>query len=460
MRLEDLRPIALFDGLADDQLTQLLADGAAVAFDRGDELFREGEHADAWWVLVDGSLDLVRHVGREDVVVGRMAVPGVWSGGFRAWDEHGVYLATGRGASPGRMLRVPADALRSRMESWFPFGMHLVNGLYGTARRIEATARQRDSLVTLGRLAAGLAHELNNPAAAAVRAVAGLESTSTALLTALRLLSSAQITAEQFAALDALRCGLCAPVARDALALADREDEIAGWLEDHGVDRGWELGPALAAFGADEAWCEQVAGLLGDALGAGMQWIAATQSSTALLGEVRESTRRISELVSAVRSYSQMDRGSRQSIDLVEGLESTLVMLGHKMNGQVQVLRDYAPDVPAVDAFPGELNQVWTNLVDNALDAMQEGGTLRVSTRREGDEVVVEVGDTGPGMPPDVVDRVFEAFFTTKDVGEGTGLGLDIARRIVVERHGGQVLVHTSSAGTVMEVRLPMVHPA
>ncbi|HET8562069.1 MAG TPA: ATP-binding protein [Marmoricola sp.] len=460
MRLEDLRPLSLFDGLTDDQLRQLLADGGEVGFGRGDELFREGEHADHWWVLVDGSLDLLRHVGREDVVVGRMAEPGVWSGGFRAWDENGVYLATGRGASSGRMLRVPADALRSRVESWFPFGMHLVNGLYGTARRIEATARQRDSLVTLGRLAAGLAHELNNPAAAAVRAVSGLESTSTALLEALRLLAGTGITADQFAALDALRCDLCAPPIRDALALADREDELAGWLEDHGVDEGWELAPALAVFGADVAWCEQVADLLGDALPAGMQWVAAIQSSTTLLGEVRESTRRISELVSAVRSYSQMDRGSRQSTNLVEGLESTLVMLGHKMNGEVQVVRDYGTDVPAVDAFPGELNQVWTNLVDNALDAMRDGGTLRVATRREGDEVVVEVGDTGHGMPAEVVDRVFEAFFTTKDVGEGTGLGLDIARRIVVERHNGQILVHTSPAGTVMEVRLPVARPA
>jgi signal transduction histidine kinase len=187
-----------------------------------------------------------------------------------------------------------------------------------------------------------------------------------------------------------------------------------------------------------------------------MAWVAATASTAALLGEVRESTRRVSELVSAVRSYSQMDRGSRQRTDITEGLESTLVMLGHKIPADVRVVREYAADVPPVEVFAGELNQVWTNLVDNALDAMAGSGTLRVVTRREGEEVVVEVCDTGPGMPPEVVARAFEAFFTTKDVGQGTGLGLDIARRIVTERHGGQIVIHPEPGKTVMEVRLPI----
>jgi signal transduction histidine kinase len=457
MRLPDLRPIPLFDGLTDDQLGELLAAGEEAPFERGDELFREGEHADYWWVLVDGTLELVRHVGREDLVVGRMAVPGVWSGGFRAWDENGVYLATGRGETPGRMLRVPAEKLRECLHGWFPFGVHLVNGLYGTARRIEATARQRDSLVTLGRLSAGLAHELNNPAAAAVRAVAALDSTSTTLLASLRRLAEEGITAEQFTGLDALRLELAERREdRDALALADCEDALTDWLEQHDVDRSWEIAPALAAAGVEVDWCERAAALLGPALPAGMQWVAATASTASLLGEVRESTKRVSELVSAVRSYSQMDRGSRQRTDITEGLESTLVMLGHKIPAEVRVVREYAADVPPVEVFPGELNQVWTNLVDNALDAMGGSGTLRVVTRREGDEVVVEICDTGLGMPPEVVARAFEAFFTTKDVGQGTGLGLDIARRIVTERHGGQILIHPEPGKTVMEVRLPL----
>lgn len=457
MQLADLRPIALFDGLADEQLDELVSAGVEVGFGPGEELFREGEHADHWWVLVDGALELVRHVGREDVVVGRMAVPGVWAGGFRAWDDNGVYLATARGAEPGRMLKVPAEALRDRLSAWFPFGVHLVNGLYGTARRIEATARQRDSLVTLGRLSAGLAHELNNPAAAAVRAVASLETTASSLLSALRALAELGISPEKFTELDSLRLELSRREALpDALEVADLEDQLMEWCDDHDVDHGWEIAPALAAFGADTEWCDRVLAVLGPALHPGLQWVADAVSMKSLLGEVRESTGRVSELVAAVRSYSQMDRGARQRTDVTEGLDSTLVMLGHKIDAGVEVVREYDATVPAVDAYPGELNQVWTNLIDNALHAMAGSGTLRVRTRSEGEQVVVEVEDTGAGMSTEVAERAFEAFFTTKDVGEGTGLGLDIARRIVVERHGGDISIDSAPGRTVLRVRLPV----
>ncbi|MEO5666314.1 MAG: ATP-binding protein [Nocardioides sp.] len=459
MHLEDLRPISLFDGLDDTQLWELLAAGEEIVLVPGVELFREGDHADFWWVLVDGAIELVRHVGAEDVVVGRMANPGQWAGGFRAWDEQGVYLATARGVEPGRMFRLPSATLRALLDEWFPFGVHIVNGIFGTARRIEATARQRDSLVTLGRLAAGLAHELNNPAAAAVRAVAAMETNSASLLTSLGDLAQERITAEQFAGLDLLRRELGErPVVLDALALADAEDALDRWMEDRGLEQGWEIAPPLAAASADTEWCERVDALLGPALAAGLAWVSATTSLSSTLGEIHESTRRVSELVSAVRSYSQMDRGSRQPTQVTEGIDSTLVMLGHKVPDGVEVIRAYDPDLPVVDAFPGELNQVWTNLVDNALDAMGESGVLRVVTRRDGDRVVVEVCDTGPGLSKEVATRAFEAFFTTKDVGQGTGLGLDIARRIVVERHGGEIVIHPEPGHTVFEVRIPISH--
>jgi signal transduction histidine kinase len=458
MDVEELRGIELFTGLTDEQLSELAAGGDEVPFEIGDVVFAEGEHADDWWVLLAGSLDLVRKVGREDVVVARMDVPGRWAGGFRAWDDNGIYLATGRGATPGRCLRLDAPRLREMVNHWFPLAGHLIGGLHHTARSIESTVRQRDALVTLGTLAAGLAHEINNPAAAASRTVDELGECCTALLEALTRLARGDITAAQFSALDELRRETVAVDPVDALTESDRESELVTWLDGHGVPNAWDLASPLVAGGVDRAWCERAHEALGDgALTPGLEWVSATISSKTLLSELKDAVRRISELVAAVRSYSQMDRSSAQRIDVRDGIESTLTMLGHKLKGGVSVVREYA-DLPQIEAYAGELNQVWTNLLDNAVDAMDGQGTLTLRTRAEGDWVVVEVADTGPGMPAEVVARAFEPFFTTKDVGRGTGLGLDIARRIVVERHGGLIDIDSPAhegKGTVMRVSLP-----
>jgi len=461
MRVDELRTLSLFDGLTGEQLTELVEGSTEVRIEPGVELFREGEHADFWWVLLDGAIDLVRHIGREDTVVGKMDVPGRWAGGFRAWDEHGVYLATGRGAAGGRVLRVPAEVLRQRFDAWFPFGRHLIEGLYRTARSIESTARQRESLVTLGTLAAGFAHEINNPAAAAARAVDALEAECQTLLSSLSRLAHDEISPRQFSALEALRREIDPQAtARDPLALADHEEALSSWLASHGIARDWMIAPPLAAAGVDLAWCERAAAVLeGSALEPGLEWVASTFSVATLLSEMRESSRRISGLVAAIKSYSQMDRASMQHIDVTDGVESTLVMLGHKLRDGVTVVRDYSADVPRIDAYAGELNQVWTNLIDNAVDAMAGAGTLRVASRTEGGDVVVEFGDTGPGMSPQVAARAFEAFYTTKDVGKGIGLGLDIAQRIIVERHGGSITIHSRPGETVLSVRIP-IRPA
>ncbi len=461
MLVDDLRSLSLFDGLTDDQLAELAEGGTEVRFEPGLVLFRQGEQADYWWVLVEGAIDLLRHVGTEETVVRTMDVPGWWAGGFRAFDEHGVYLATGRGASNGRIFRLPAEVLRDRLTAWFPLGRHLIEGLYGTARSIESTARQREALVTLGKLSAGLAHEINNPAAATTRAVDELETACQTLLSSLTRLADEEISPRQFAALDALRREIKPQAAAwSPLDLADQEDALSAWLTRHGVGHEWIIAPALAAAGVDLAWCERAAQALdGPALEPGLEWVASTFSAATLLSDIKESSRRISELVAAVKSYSQMDRASVQRINVTDGLESTLVMLGHKLRGGVTVVRDYGTDVPEIEAYAGELNQVWTNLIDNAIDAMGGAGTLRVATRAEASEVVVEIGDTGPGMSPQVAARAFDAFYTTKDVGKGTGLGLDIAQRIVVERHGGTISIDSRPGETVLRVRLPVRPP-
>jgi signal transduction histidine kinase len=357
------------------------------------------------------------------------------------------------------MLRVPAEVLRELTNEWFPLAGHLIRGVIATARVIESTARQRDSLATLGRLAAGLAHEINNPAAAAVRSVDALETAAQTLLASLSRLAHGDLSPQQFTALDLLRGELGSPpgAVADPLVLADREEAITSWLTRRGIQREWTIGPPLAAGGADIAWCERAAAVLeGPTLEPGLEWVASTLSVDTLLEEIKEATRRISELVGAVKSYTQMDRASMQRVDVTEGIESTLVMLGQRLRDGVTVTRDYDVDVPKVEVHSGELNQVWTNLIDNAIDAMEGKGALRVATRGDWDHVVVEIGDTGPGMPPEVVARAFEAFYTTKDVGKGTGLGLDIARRIVEERHGGTISIDSRPGQTVLRVSLPV----
>jgi signal transduction histidine kinase len=459
MLYDDLRALALFDGFSDERVAELAADGEELAFEEGERLFEEGRPADHWWLLLDGSIDLMRRIGHEETVLATMQVPGQWAGGFRAWDEHGVYMGSARASQAGRVFRITAEQFGRHAEEWFPFAVHLLKGLIATARRIESNARQREALVALGTLAAGLAHEINNPASAAVRAIGALRENNDAVLGALQRLATESITAAQFVALDELRRGVGDAPAATGAELAEREETLSTWLEDHGVDREWVIAPALAAAGVDVAWCERAATVVGGegpALQAGLEWVASALSTTTLIAEAQDSTRRISELVAAVRAYSQLDRGTVQRVDVSDGLESTLVMLGHKLKSGVEVHREYAEGLPQIEASPGELNQVWTNLIDNAIDAMEGAGELRVTTYADAHGVVVEIGDTGPGLDEEVAAHAFEPFFTTKEVGKGTGLGLDISRRIVVERHGGEITVDSRPGDTVVRVRLPL----
>ena len=457
MAIDELRSLFLFAGLSDEQLRQLDDASTTVSFQEGDVLFREGEPAEFWWVLLDGRIELLRRSGHEVSVIGVMDRPGLWAGGFRAWTDSVGYLATARAPGPGRALRVPTAALGEFVRAWFPFSLHLIQGFFQTVRMIDALSRQREALIALGTLAAGLAHELNNPASAATRAVDELQATCDTLLRSLVQVAEGSMSSEQFLALDEMRRGIDPSSASDdPLAVADREEALIGWLDSHDVPRSWEVAPPLALAGVELAWCEQVGQLLdSDSLGAGLEWTASALSMTALLSEIKEATGRVSNLVATVKSYAQLDRASLQDIDVTEGINSTLVILGAKLHDGITVVRDYADDLPRIEAIPGELNQVWTNLIDNAIDAMEGKGTLRLSTRPDGAHVIVEVADTGSGMPPDVQARAFEPFFTTKDVGKGTGLGLDISRRIVVERHHGEILIASQPGETVVTVKLP-----
>jgi signal transduction histidine kinase len=277
------------------------------------------------------------------------------------------------------------------------------------------------------------------------------------LLISLRGLAAGAVTAEQFTRLDALRLGLARPPGPpDPMELADREAAVADWMAAHGMERPWGTAAALARAGADAAWCDGVAAALGRAaIRSGLDWVASTLTMADLLEQVTASTRRISDLVSAAKTYSQLDRASMQWTDVADGLDSTLMMLADRIPPEVRVVRDFRAEVPRIQAAAAELNQVWTNLVDNALHALAEGGTLRVSTRPDGvGGVLVEIGDTGTGMSPETQLHAFDPFFTTRAVGEGVGLGLDIARRIV-EGHRGEITIDALPGETVLRVRLP-----
>ena len=324
----------------------------------------------------------------------------------------------------------------------------------------DAMAQQREKMAALGKLSAGLAHELNNPASATKRAAARLRDSLLTLQRSSFQLGERHLSDAQKEALLGIQ-SRAEPPALDALALSEREDSLADWLDARGVEGGCMLGGALAEGGIREEDLEALAAQLPDplALAQGAAWLGSSLEAVELLRTVEQSAERISELVKAIKAYTYMDQAPQQEVDVEASLETTLTILRFKWKHGVEVVRDYAPDLPCITAFGSELNQVWTNLMDNALDALDGKGHLFVRTSSECDQILVEIGDDGPGIPPDVLPHVFEPFFTTKGVGKGTGLGLDTAYRIVVTRHGGDIRVQSEPGATTFQVRLPLTVP-
>jgi len=328
-------------------------------------------------------------------------------------------------------------------------------------RRITAAEQQRERMASLGEMAAGLAHELNNPAAAARRSAAQLAEAVEVVSASVGRFVEAGLEREGAAGLVELQREAVerasSRAAVDALDVADAEDALLERLEDLGVPEPWRVAEPLAAAGVDADWLERLQALAGPATGAAVAWVAATLTVQGLAVELQDSTDRLSTLVGAVKSYSYMDRGDVVEVDLHEGLETTLTVLGHKLkHTTIAVRRDYDRDLPRIMGRGSELNQVWTNLLDNAIDALGDAGTITITTRNEGDRAVVDIADDGPGVDPTVSSRIFDSFVTTKDVGAGTGLGLATARRIVVDRHDGSLDFDSHPGETVFHVNLPL----
>ena len=463
---EELRTLFLFERLTDEQL-QWLSDNSRIEDVDAGQVFAEGEPAECFYVMLEGEVALLRRVGPDNVEITRTGQRGVYAGATQAYVDEATqtYTTSMRAVVPSTFLVLPADTFATMMREWFPMAVHLLEGLFLGMRNSQAVVGQRERLVALGSLTAGLTHELNNPAAAAVRATAALRERVAGMRHKRALLADGHLPSENMRELVDLQEEAADRTAKASgelspMETSDREDALAEWFDAHDVQGGYDLAPVLVAGGLDLAWAEEVServppGLLEGA----MRWLAYTVETENLMREIEDSVHRISGLVGAARQYSQMDRAPFQLIDIHDGLKSTLVMLSGKLKG-LQVVKEFDRTLPPVPAYPGELNQVWTNLIDNAVAAMAGEGTLTLRTRLDDNGVSVDIVDTGPGIEPEVLGRVFEPFFTTKPVGEGTGLGLDISWRIVVNRHRGDLRVTSQPGETVFTVRLPLTPPA
>jgi signal transduction histidine kinase len=463
---DELRTLFLFEKLTDEQLDRLCREGHVETFESG-QVFAEGDPASCLYVLIDGAVVTSKHIGGDDVEVGRTSQRGVYSGAYTAYLGDRVpqiYQNSMRVTEPSRFFVLGAECFAQIMAEWFPMAVHLLEGLFIGSQKTREVVGQRERLLALGSLTAGLTHELNNPAAAAVRATAALRERVAAMRGKLRVISAGKFEPATLEAIIELQQRAAEQAAKapklDALATSDAEDELSDWLEDHGCRDAWQIAPVFVQGGIDPAWLERVVDTVGEQmLEPALRWLSYTVETELLMDEIEDSTTRVSTLVGAAKQYSQLYRAPFQVVDVRDLLASTVLMLSVKLKG-ITVKKDFDPDLPKIPAYAGELNQVWTNLIDNAAQAMNGTGTLTIRATREDDCVLVEIGDTGPGIPGDIKKRIFEPFFTTKPVGEGTGLGLDIAWRIVVNKHHGDLRVESVPGDTRFQVRLPIEPPA
>ncbi|MEU6508183.1 ATP-binding protein [Streptomyces sp. NPDC046942] len=463
---KEIGSLFLFEKLSPEQLGRLCSDGRVELFEPG-PVYTEGDAATCFFVMIEGTVVLSRRVGGDDVEVIRASQPGVYAGAMQAYlgdRVRQVYNNSMRVTEPTRFFVLPADVFAEVMTDWFPMAVHLLEGLFFGSKSTQAAIGQRERLLALGSLSAGLTHELNNPAAAAVRATATLRERVAKMRHKLAVIAEGPFSRDQLAGLIEIQERTAERVAKapvlSPLEAADREDLLTDWLEDHGIDYGWQLAPTFVQAGLDVDWLEQVAAAVDEEILPGaVAWLNYTIETELLMSEIEDSTTRISHLVDAAKQYSQLDRAPYRVVDVHELLDSTLLMLSGKIGSGIEVVKEYDRTLPPVPAYPAELNQVWTNLIDNAVSAMNGSGgtgTLTVRSALDHERLLVEFRDTGPGVPAAIKDRIFDPFFTTKPVGEGTGLGLDISWRIVVNKHHGTLRVESVPGDTRFQVLLPL----
>jgi signal transduction histidine kinase len=452
---ELLRRIPVFADIPEDQIDWFLSQSQDVLLKPGDTFIRQGDPADNMFALLEGEFNMRGEFSGEAFIRDLSAgeVTGVLP--FSRMKNHPV---TARALTDGRILRFPASRFPQLVQTMPELATRLVGIMSDRIREVTRFEQQRDRLASLGKLSAGLAHELNNPASAAKRATSQLRELFIRVRSASHDLGRRQLTTEQQAEIEKVEASFTQTDTHplNPLAIADLEEQLDSLLRSHGQNDLWQLAADLARRNFQPDALEHLFEMLdADTARAALVRISTSVEIAGLLNEIESSTSRISDLVKAIKEYTFMDQSPVQNVDIVKTIENTLTILNHKLKKGVAVERDYQKVPLLVHSFGSELSQVWTNVIDNAIDAMGGSGKLRVRTYRQDDCVVVEIADSGPGIPPEVEPRIFEPFFTTKGVGEGTGLGLDTVQRIV-KKHRGSIRVHSKPGDTRFQVWLPL----
>jgi signal transduction histidine kinase len=451
--IEELAAIAVFSDLPPDGLAWLASQMTTVELQPGDVLSHAGDPADHLLVLFRGEVQAERPDGRVFIVhAGQVS-------GYLPYSRLKTYAATVRAVVESRGARLHKEKFPEMLDRMPVLHQKLVSLMADRIRETSVADQQREKLLALGRISAGLAHELNNPASAARRAVGSLREAFTSVRSAALQLEEHGLPLSSRLFLAQLDCDWLEQAgtrsALDTLERSEREDEFAAWLQNHNVPNSWDLAASLVDAGCDRNMLEQVAKQIpSEFLGDAFVRMTASITISRLIEEIESSIGKISDIVRAVKEYSYMDQMPEQEVDIHAGLENTLIMLRHQLKAGIEVSRDYDRTLPKICARGSELNQVWTNLISNAIDAMDGKGKLRIRTFRDPTCAVVEVMDDGPGIPPEIQTRIFEPFFTTKAVGGGTGLGLDTAFRIVTN-HRGDIRFDSRPGETRFTVRIP-----
>jgi len=458
VNIQDLRKSPLFNGLSDQELQQLMDNAKPVSLRAGEILMKQGDPGDSAFVVVKGEFEIQKQSGQSlikiDVrnpgdVVGEMALL-----------SSGQRNATVISKTDSETLCISQEVFENLLAASSTASLAVLHWVMSRLTQNEALLHQQEKMAALGTLSAGLAHELNNPAAAAQRSVSQLKETQAKWLDLTHQIEVVAFRENQTDWLNAfmqeVSHHLGSPLKLDALEKIDLVDQLQAWLEANGTESSWELAPPMASFGWNIESLEKLRRDLSQSLfHLSIQWLGMGCSMMGLLSEVLQTTERISQIVHAVKSYTYLDQAPLLEVDIHEGLESTLVIMQHKLRKGVTVKREYSANLPRIEAFASELNQVWTNIIDNAIDAMNGKGEIKIKTYQEDNRVIVEITDNGPGIPEEIRSRILEPFYTTKAPGQGTGLGLHISHDIVANRHHGQLLVESKPGETKFKVILP-----